>query len=140
MKDGEARPLPGDVRRAYSEDLVEMVRVVTGVELDYSVASVEQLEEFIDVLVEAVPGGLWARISGQRQRNLRDFAKALGGYSGEVLRRTRGGTWEFDGALSPSPTAFGLRGEYGLVWPTAWAQLRIANGASNSLYTYVLRA
>jgi hypothetical protein len=125
--------------QGYSEDLVDMVRSVTGVELDYSLGSVEQLEEFIDVLVEAVPSGLWARVSGQRHRNLRDFAKALGGYSGEVLRRERGGTWEFDRALFPAPTAYGLRGDYGLIWPTARAQLRIENGISDSLYAYLQR-
>lgn len=90
--------------RSYAEKAVEMARS-RGVDLDYSLKSVYQVEEMAAASRRRTEGRLHADASGDpspdwdpsEYPDYSELALALGAYIGEVMRRRWGGNWHNPG-------------------------------------------
>lgn len=125
-------PVPAVERRAASEaaELVRFARAELGIRLDWSDASVVQIERL------AVALGKDLRREGSRLSEVDKLVRLLGSYVGEVYRRNHGGRWgeaELGGqrrvALQPD------RGQ-GLVWPIERIRLCLRRGGGSGLAAY----
>lgn len=83
-------PTIGDVMAAYAEDAVFHASKL-GFALDYSEASLEQLDA---VLAKLTENGLLPTTSTEEKTAAWQRSKIYGGYLGEVVIRTMGGAWE----------------------------------------------
>jgi hypothetical protein len=85
-----------DLMQAYAKDAVTVSRKQYGILLDYSADSIRHIEAFAADFHADMPRGRYGKLF----RNPPDPAKvegvcmSLGGYVGEVLRRTKGGNWD----------------------------------------------
>lgn len=70
-------------------DAMKLSRKFFVVELDYSLASLEKLEEMFDQWRYALPGG-------DTPENVEKLVRVWGAYAGEVVRRSSGGEWVSD--------------------------------------------
>jgi hypothetical protein len=105
----------------------------SGYQADFSLASLKEIDRFFDEQSpngDPIPGGLLSEQLGAR-------LFALGGYVGEVIRRTNGGKWQ---AKDEDP-----RGEInitlvlpggGMIWPVQRVMKRFKNGAEDGIYAY----
>src|SRR5262245_41270518 len=122
-------PQVAEIAEAYALDAVDLAARNFGVTLDWSEASVRQVEQMLgrlhDEMVSAQPpeDAVWT------------FAKAFGSYVGEVLRRHHGGEW---GMVSMGGQSFpGLQQVGGaLCWPWGKAHKRLVNGPEDNVWHY----
>ena len=118
-----------EVAEAYALDAVDLATRNFGVTLDWSEASVREVEQMLgrlhDEMASAQPpeDAVWT------------FAKAFGSYVGEVLRRHHGGVW---GMVSMDGQSFpGLQQAGGsLCWPLGRAHKRLTNGPDDNVWHY----
>src|SRR5438067_2073730 len=106
-----ATPTVDDMMSAYAEDAVDYADSKFGIALDYSQASVEQVERILEQLYAEMPRGLLARLRKPvpSADTIDQICKMLGGYVGEVFRRLRGGEWWFDREVVPGSLTISLR-------------------------------
>src|SRR6516164_3042192 len=117
------------IAETYALDAIDLAASNFGIALDWSEASVRQVEEMLarlhDEMASAQPpdAAVWT------------FAKTFGSYLGEVLRRHHGGTW---GMVSMGGQSFpGLRQTSGsLSWPWGKAHKRLVNGPADNVCHY----
>ncbi len=109
--------------RAYAEEHVRVVRQLTGVELDYSPASLAVCDRLVD--------GGWG---GQLPRQLEAVVNLFGAYLGEVIVHTLGGHWEVDDRFGVC--VVGLRGTGACAMPLVRAARRFLEGPSASFEDY----
>ena len=95
---------------AYSEDAVDFARQNFGVALDFSYASIEQVEAIADRLYRTIPHSFMAKLFRKvpSEADLDQICKMLGGYIGEVFRRAKGGDW----AINPEFNVIGVQPGY----------------------------
>jgi hypothetical protein len=89
-------PRPENAPR-FAADVVEAARMVNSVELDYSVASIEQ----VDAIIEGM------RQEGHTPETMAESLYSFGCYLGEVLVRQAGGQWR-EATKAELPTLAGL--------------------------------
>jgi len=85
-------------------------------ELDFSEASVDELEANIDTVEYAIKGG-------KTEENLDMMSQVWGAYIGEALRKVCGGEWEQEGGR------IGLRTEKGIAYPQEHIRRRLTESA-----------
>jgi hypothetical protein len=117
------------VAKAYSLDAVDIAARNFGVKLDWSEASIRQVEKMLgqlhDGMSRAKPpeDAVWT------------YAKTFGSYVGEVVRRQQGCVWGtiiMDGQSFP-----GLQqSNGGLIWPWSKVHQRLTNGAEDNVWHY----
>jgi hypothetical protein len=110
---------------AYAQDAVEHARASSGVALDYSFGSLEDVENILEKLHRSLP----PEPSGERptQKDIDTVSKMYGGYIGEVFRKVGGGEWQDDASLRKGD----LR-----IWPASKAYKRITNGSEDNVWVY----
>jgi hypothetical protein len=120
-----------DIRTA--ADWIAKALSSSGYRADFSITSLKEVDRFFDEHSkngQAVSGGLLSEQLGSRMF-------ALGGYVGEVIRRTHGGHWQAndkdpEGEINIAlvlPTG-------GLIWPVQRVMKRFKNGAEDDIYAY----
>jgi hypothetical protein len=128
----------GKVMAAYAEDAIDYVRTNFQTELDYSEQSVQLVEALLGALHEQMPAELRAQChKGPPPETIDQFAKAFGGYVGEVMRRNWGGRWKHETAAFPGEAHYTLQLRAGSdVWPHYKAGKRIINGPEDNVWDY----
>lgn len=126
-----ATPDISDMMKAYSLDAVDLAQKQFACALDYSVASVRDLERILKIQHAALPKG-WRRYfqKGPSEDTLRTFSKIWGGYLGEVIRREWGGEWQVLQA-GPFQGAVGLVVKDQQLVPSARVYKRLTMGFEN---------
>jgi hypothetical protein len=122
-------PNIAEIAEAYSLDAVDFAARKFSIALDWSDASVRQVEDILgrlyDDMARAQPPEdvVWT------------VAKAFGSYIGEVLRRHHGGEW---GTVRMGEESFpGLRQTGGsLCWPWGRAHKRLVSGPEDNVWHY----
>jgi len=134
-----SQPTITDMMVAYAMDAVDHAQKAFGRNLDYSLASVEAVEEVLAAMYEAKPKGLLGRLFKARPSPevMWSFAKMYGGYVGEVLRRHRGGDWFVDEEIVPGQKTLGLRKGDHRIWPPAKVGKRLVNGPEDNVWHYL---
>ena len=119
---------------AYAADAVDFARQRFSVSLDYSHASVEQVESIAEKLFQAQPKGFIGKLfkKAPSEQELQTVCKMLGGYIGEVLRRSKGGEW----ALNQEFSAIGIQSGESWLFPPAKVHKRLTNGSEDNLWSY----
>jgi hypothetical protein len=128
---------------AYALDAVDHAKQACNRDLDFSPASVQQVEEILRELFEAKPQGFLRRLftRGFSRQLVWTFAKMYGGYVGEVLRKSGGGEWFFDESFKPGQRTMDLqtiglwKGDH-RIWPPAKVWQRLTNGSEDNVWHY----
>lgn len=128
-----------DMMQAYSLDAVEHAALAFGIQLDFSVASVEQVERILATLHRSLSSGSTARAlsRGPDHQTIDQMTKMYGGYVGEVLRCEAGGEWFFDEEITPGSRVIGLRKDGRRVWPPSKVSKRILEGEVDNVWVYI---
>lgn len=115
--------------REDADGFVKMAKAVFGVTLDFSDASVEQVEQIAAEISAAFAA------KTPKEGSIARLSYAIGGYVGETYRRNHTGVW---GVMTQDGQQFsGMRTESGgLFWPTGKAEKRIRNGSEDNLWLY----
>ena len=100
-------------------------------ELDFSEASVQELENQADSVTFALRGG-------KSQENLDMLERIWGAYIGESLRRATKGEWFEE--TTESGRRIGLRGPAGSVFPHEQVRHRLVGSKADSLLVFFQRA
>ena len=117
------------IAEAYALDAVDVAEQNFGIKLDWSESSVGLIEEILDRMHRDMKN------SNPSADKVWTFAKMLGSYVGEVLRRHHGGEW---GNVSMNGDSFpGLRYSSGaLCWPWGKIYNRLMNGSEDNVWHY----
>ena len=128
----------GELMEAYALDAVDFAREHFGYDLDYSVESVERVEQILARFHDELPSGLGKALRRGRpsEEQIEQQAKVWGGYLGEVIRRRWGGTWTIP-TEGPMANAFCLKLGETLISPPGKAYKRIVDGPGDSVSFYV---
>jgi len=96
-------PSVAEMMSAYAQDAVEYAQRSFDIFLDYSEASVQQVETVMAKLFETMPKGTLGKLftKGPSQHEFEQITKMFGGYLGEVTRRAWGGRWKLESAAFP---------------------------------------
>jgi hypothetical protein len=118
------------IAEAYALDAIDFVRDNFHLTLDWSDASIKQVETVMDTFARER-----AR-SKPPEEKVMAFAKMFGSYIGEVYRKNHGATWgmvDLNGQRLP-----GLKKNKDgtLFWPWGRAQHRLVNGAEDNVWDY----
>jgi hypothetical protein len=126
-----------DVMQAYAEDAVDLARERYSIELDYSEASIKDVESILTTMYYALPTGLLDRLFRRRptDEHISQMAKIWGGYVGEVMRRQWGGEWVTETKAHPG-TVITLRIHDTDSFPPAKVHKRLINGRADSVWIY----
>ncbi len=128
--------------RACAAWAVEYARSVFEVQLDYSEASLQQIEQILSVLYKDRSRGRLARWlrPGPTEAEVRQVAILLGAYMGEVIRQHHGGHWEIRKRLGQQLMPLITHGVS--TDPLSKAYQRLTYGPEENVWSYyqVLRA
>jgi hypothetical protein len=130
-------PTITDMVEAYAQDAVDWAKEAFQVDLDYSEASIEQLEMILDKTHSTMPRGILKWIFGPRDRQVRQMAKMLGCYLGETMRKLLDGKWliadDPSTALNPVLVINGST-----LWPVSRVYRRLRSGSEDNVWHYFL--
>ena len=118
------------IAEAYSLDACDFLRDNFRVKLDWSDASIQEIEKAMDTFSKQ------AQSAKPTEEQVMGFAKMFGSYVGEVYRKNHGATW---GMVEMSGESFpGLKAELDgtLFWPWGRARNRLVDGAENNVWHY----
>jgi len=105
----------------------------SGYHADFSLASLREIDRFFDEHSrdgQAVTNGLLSENLGSRMF-------ALGGYVGEVIRRTHGGSWQTDDQDPEGELNIALvLPSGGTIWPVQRVMKRFRNGPEDGISVY----
>jgi hypothetical protein len=126
-----ADPNVQKIAEAYALDAVDLANSQFGINLDWSDASIENVEK---VLVK-MRASYVATTPRPTPEQVMSFAKGFGSYVGEVYRRNHGAEW---GMVSLGGQKFpGLRTRTGVnFWPWGRVSNRITDGDENNVLDY----
>lgn len=127
-------PSINSMMAAYAEDAVDYARTVFGIALDYSNDSIEHVESIAAKLHRERPRGWLAKMMkrGPTPAEIDQVCKMLGGYIGEVFRRSKGGDW----AIHQDFNALGVQRDEAWVFPPSKVHKRLTNGDEDNLWSY----
>jgi hypothetical protein len=118
-----------------SADWISKALEASGYKADFSPSSLWEIDRFFDEHCkngEALPGGLLSESLGSR-------IFALGAYIGEVIQRTRGGSWKGNDSDPEVEMNVELVLTDGTVcWPVQRAMKRFKNGPEDGIAAYGL--
>ena len=119
------------IAEAYSQDAVEFAKKQFGITLDWSDASVADVEKALSLMHSSYA----STTPKPTEEQVMSFAKGFGSYVGEVYRRNHGGTW---GMVHMNGQSFpGMRTPAGVnFWPWGRASNRIIQGPQNNIADY----
>jgi len=100
------------------------------VDLDYSEASLEQLEEILGRLYRAMPS------SKPTASQIEEACKLWGGYLGEVVRRRWGGEWSLDTYPAGNFATPTLTVVAGKMFPTMKIHRRLTEGPKENVWEF----
>jgi hypothetical protein len=118
------------IAEAYSLDARDFLCDHFRVKLDWSDASIQEIEKAMDTFSRQ------AQSAKPTEEQVMGFAKMFGSYVGEVYRKNHGATW---GMVEMSGQSFpGLKAELNgtLFWPWGRARNRLVDGAENNVWHY----
>lgn len=130
-------PAVNEMMEAYALDAVDFAQEHFQYDLDYSVESVEHVDQILEGFDNELPTGFGRALRrGPSDEQIEQQAKVWGGYLGEVIRRRWGGTWTIP---DDGPMANALCLELGdtLISPPARVYKQILNGSEESVSAYV---
>lgn len=108
-------------------DAVDIADKNFHIRLDYSVASIEKVEEILGKLHEEYN-------QTKSERGIHGLAMAFGAYIGETIKRSEPGSrWEQDSAVA-GEKAYPLHWLRGESYPCAWCYRRITNGPEDNVW------
>lgn len=127
-------PTINDMMSAYSEDAVDFANLKFGVKLDFSVASIQDVERIAEQLYSARPHSFLAKLfrKGPSDAEVEQMCKMLGGYIGQVFRQVKGGEW----AIHSDFNALGVKRGEAWIFPPSKVHKRLSNGAEDNLWSY----
>jgi hypothetical protein len=128
-----------ELMRDQAQFAVEYSAQVFGVTLDYSEASIEQVEKMLGKLYDAIPKGTGDSIvkkSPTPQEILNKVSMSVGGYIGEVMKRQWGGKWKQNSPLRPDQELLTLEIVGIDVWPHMKVGKRLTNGPEDDVWFY----
>ena len=114
---------------AYSLDAVDFAGDKFNIKLDWSDASIRQIETILDTFHRDLGN------SHPTEEQITQIAKIFGSYIGEVFRKNHGGQWgmvELNGQRLPGMQS--LAGT--LFWPLIRARNRMVNGDGENVWDY----
>lgn len=124
-------PSPNEMMAAYAANAVNFAVSNFGIALDFSIASIEQVEVIANRLFHTRPKGFIAKLFRKEpsESDVQNVCKMLGGYIGEVYRRNKGGEWQ----INHDHQAIGLLDGETWIFPLAKVLKRITNGKKDDL-------
>jgi hypothetical protein len=127
-------PTINEMMSAYAEDALDFARNNFGVSLDYTNESVRQVEAMAEALVEARPKNFISKLfrKGPSDEEVQTVCKMLGGYIGEVYRRSKGGDW----GINEQFQALGVFQGENWIFPPSKVHKRLTNGPEDNLWSY----
>ena len=126
-----------EMMEAYALDAVDSAREYFQFDLDYSLESVEQVDEILERFHQALPSSLGKMLRrGPSEEQVEQQAKVWGGYLGEVIRRRWGGAWTIP-SDGPMADAICLDIDGVFVSPPGKAYKRIVDGSGDGLVAYI---
>jgi hypothetical protein len=135
-------PDANEMMMAYASDAVDYAAKLKKT-LDYSEASIATVEEICDLLHKAIPRSFWKRLLRKKPSDpkILQYSKMLGGYLGEVMRRTHGGNWAVENINNEGNTIVLTIADIKL-FPVGRVYKRLKEGAENNTQDYysVLRS
>lgn len=84
-----------DVMRAYAADTVTHAKSRYGIDLDYSEASLEEIDRMLGDRMGGAPIEP-DKLTSEEREELWVYCKMIGGYVGEVVVRNLGGAWQVE--------------------------------------------
>lgn len=130
-------PTVDDMMAAYALDAVDHAGASFKTQLDFSPQSVENVEAILAQLHAAIPRGVWKLFRrAPPEETIDTICKMYGGYVGEVFRRERGGTWEFDQEILPGYLIIALRKGESKIFPPSKVRKRLQNGPEDNVWFY----
>ncbi len=124
--------------QVYSRMAVNVAHERYRVRLDYSVASIEQLEHLLDSIYRTLHSVVARFLRGKRDPDeVARMAMVWGAYLGEVMRRHHGGEWIVAPVFGPDddPVLTLKIGDTSL-FPPAKVHKRLTNGAEDNVWYY----
>ncbi len=131
-------PTITDMMQAYAQDAVDLAEERFGIHLDYSEASIAQVEQILDQFHKSIPQGFFKKLlkRGPTPEVVDQVAKMFGGYLGEVIRRHLGGEWTLDSGIDPEPTITLALSNASKVFPPGKVYKRLMNGEGDGVPFY----
>jgi hypothetical protein len=113
--------------RYLAAEAVDMANRDFGIKLDYSVESIEQVEEML--------GRLYDEVARRKSsEGVRGLAMMCGAYIGESIRRTEpDAKWEQDHPVA-GEKSYPLHWQGGESFPCGWCYNRIMNGPEDNIW------
>jgi hypothetical protein len=119
----------GHIAEACAQGAVDLAREHYKISLDWSDASVENVEKILDALYQR-------RVQDKpTDEQVWNMSKMFGSYIGEVFRKNHGASWGM--VTLGSQTFPGLQAkDRQLFWPWAKVQKRLTNGSEDNVWFY----
>jgi hypothetical protein len=129
-----AEPTINDTMSALAQDAVDFANRNFGVVLDFSNASVEQVETIAEELYQSIPQGMLNKLFhlSPSEGEIQKICDMFGAYIGEVFRRGKGGVW----ANNQEFSAVGIQHGASWLFPQGKVHDRLRNGSEDNLWTY----
>ena len=129
-----SEPTINDMMSAYAKDAVDFASNNFGVALDYSQESIKEVELVAERLYQSRPKGFVGKLfkRGPSDEEVQTVCKMLGGYIGEVLRKSKQGEWEINQEFS----AIGIQRGDSWIFLPAKVHKRLTNGSEDNLWSY----
>lgn len=127
-----------DTMQAYAEDAINLADERFGIHLDYSEASMLEVERILDQFHKSIPQGFFKKLlkRGPTPDVIDQVAKMFGGYIGEVMRRHLGSEWTLDSGIYSEPTITLAFSDESKVFPPSKVYKRLVNGEGDSVHFY----
>jgi hypothetical protein len=121
--------------QAYAEDARDLAQQQFRVQLDYSEASLDHVEQILDRYHKSIPKGRLTKLLKRHPspEELNRLAKMFGGYVGEVMRRQLGGYWTLDSGIYSEPTITLVFPNDSKVFPASKVYKRLINGDEDNI-------
>jgi hypothetical protein len=134
----EQQPTLNDMMNAYALDAVDYAREKFQVELDFSEASIQQVEKILGQLHESLPKGLMSKLLKKQpsEQEMDALTKMFGGYIAGVMQRLYGGDWKAESQAFPGQEVLTFEVKGRDLWPQFKVGKRIMNGAEDNVWHY----
>jgi hypothetical protein len=123
---------------AYADEAVEFAAKAMDSDLDFSIESLEKVEDILDVLSSEIPKSRIMRLLGKGPEpgEIVEMSKIWGAYIGEVFRRKWDGTWTVNTKILKNDWLYALSIRDNQMFPPAKVFKRLKNGKEDNILTY----